>query len=251
VVFLAQQVLLGNLDVLEGDLRRVGCALAELVLLLGDGHSGRVPGDDEGGDALVALVRIGLGVDRVPTGMRAVGDEDLRPVDHVLVALLDGASAHRPDIGAGLRLGETEGGELGLLDQHPEILLLDLLGTADDHWGGREAVAHQRRADPRAAPPDLLLDQTPLQGVETGATVLLRDLGVHEPDLVRLLDDLLRPDGVPVVVPRDRADLLLREVVRQLAQVFLLVGKREVNHVKVSLSEKRANGHRRSSGPGD
>ena len=77
----------------------------------------------------------------------------------------------------------------------------------------------------------------PSRVCEPRAAVLLRDLGVHQADLVGLLDDLLRQGGVPVVLPRDRADLLLGEVVRQLAQVFLLVGEREVNHVKVSLSE--------------
>src|SRR5690606_22251780 len=48
--------------------------------------------------------------------------------------------------------------------------------------------------------------------------------------LPRLLDDLLRPRAVPVVLPGDRADLLLGEVVRHLAQVLLLVGQREIDH---------------------
>ena len=46
-----------------------------------------------------------------------------------------------------------------------------------------------------------------------------------------LLDDALRPGAVLVVLPGDGADLLLREVVRQLAQALLLVGQREVDHV--------------------
>ena len=40
----------GDLDVVEGDHRRVGGALAELVLLLVDGHAVEVTRDDEGGD---------------------------------------------------------------------------------------------------------------------------------------------------------------------------------------------------------
>ena len=178
----------------------------------------------------MALVRVGLRVDRVPAGVRAVRDEDLGAVDDVLVALLDGPGAHRADVGARLGLRQAEGGELRLLDEHSEELLLDLLRAADDHGRGGKAVAHQRRADAGAAPAELLLDQTAVEGVETGAAVLLGELGVHEADLVRLLDDLLRPGGVSVVVPRDGADLLLGEVVRQLAQVFLLVGEGEINH---------------------
>ena len=42
---------------------------------------------DEGGDAAVAGVLVGLGVDREPVGVAAVGDEALRAVDDVLVAL--------------------------------------------------------------------------------------------------------------------------------------------------------------------
>ena len=51
-----------------------------------------------------------------------------------------------------------------------------------------------------------------------------------KPDLPGLLDDLLRPGAVLVVLPGDLADLLLGEVVRQLAQILLLVGQGEVNH---------------------
>ena len=68
--------------------------------------------------------------------------------------------------------------------------------------------------------------------------VLLGDLDVHQADLVGLLDDLLRPDRVPVVIPRDGPDLLLGEVVGQLAQVFLLVGEGEVNQGSESPSER-------------
>ena len=139
----------------------------------------------------------------------------------------------------GLGLGEAERSQLRLLDQHAEELLLDLLGAAQDHRRGREAVAHQRRADARAAPAELLLDQAAVEDVQPSPAVLLGHLRVHEADLVRLLDDLLRPGGVPVVLPRDGPDLLLGEVVRQLAQVFLLVGEGEVNHVKVSLSKEQ------------
>ena len=41
---------------------------------------------------------------------------------------------------------------------------------------------------------------------------------------------VLRPGAVLVVLPGDRADLLLGEVVRHLAQVLLLVGEREIDH---------------------
>src|SRR3954469_7622114 len=55
-------------------------------------------------------------------------------------------------------------------------------------------------------------------------------MGVHQADLPGLLDDVLGPGPVLVVVPRDLADVLLREAVCELAQVLLLVGEGEVNH---------------------
>src|SRR3712207_7537883 len=45
---------------------------------------------------------------------------------------------------------------------------------------GGEAVAHQRGADARAAPADLLLDETAGQEVEARAAVLLGDVRVHQ-----------------------------------------------------------------------
>ena len=66
-------------------------------------------------DAAVAGVLVGLGVDRVVVGVAAVGDEALGAVDDVLVALLHGGGAHAGDVGAGVGLGQAEGGELGRL----------------------------------------------------------------------------------------------------------------------------------------
>ena len=56
---------------------------------------------------------------------------------------------------------------------------------------------------------------------------LLGDVRVHQADLVRLRDHVGRVRLVLVVVGRHRADLLGRELVRELAQRLLLVGQRE------------------------
>ena len=91
-------------------------------------------------------------------------------------------------------------------------------------------LAHQRGADARAAPAHLLLDQAAGEVVEARAAVLLGDVGVHQADLPGLLDDLLGPGAFLVVLPGDLADLLLGEVVGQLAEVLLLVGKGQIDH---------------------
>src|SRR5207342_602653 len=92
------------------------------------------------------------------------------------------------------------------------------------------AVGHQAGADPGAPPAHLLLDQAAGEVVETGAAVGLGDVGVHQPHLPGLVDDVLGPGAVHVVLPGHLADLFLREAVRELTQVLLLVGEGEVNH---------------------
>ncbi len=91
------------------------------------------------------------------------------------------------------------------------------------------------------APSDVWMPEQPQESsssisaaVEVGEAdpaVLLGDVGVHQPDLPGLVDDVLGPGAVLVVLPSDGTDLLLGEVVRHVAQVLLLVGEREVDHV--------------------
>ena len=50
------------------------------------------------------------------------------------------------------------------------------------------------------------------------------------PTSCALFEDRLRPAAVLVELPRDGADLSLREVVRELAEVLLLVRQREIDH---------------------
>ena len=85
VVLLAEQVPHGDLGVVEGDGRGVRSALAHLVLVPVHRDAG-VTRDHERGDAAVPGVGVGLGVDRVPVRVAAVGDERLRAVDDVCVA---------------------------------------------------------------------------------------------------------------------------------------------------------------------
>ncbi len=178
----------------------------------------------------MAGLLVGLRVDREPVGVAAVGDEALGAVDDVLVALADGGRAHAGDVGAGVGLGQAEGGELVVLGQHPEVLLLELLGAGEGERRGGEAVGADRGGDAGAAPGELLLDDRALEVAEAGPAVLLGRVAVHEAELPGLAEHVLGPRAVAVVLPGDGTDLLLGEVVRHLAQRLLLVGKREVHH---------------------
>ena len=155
VVLFAEQVSDGNLGVVEGDRRRVGRPQPHLVLVLVDGDR-VVLGHDEGRDAPVAGVLVGLGVDRVPVGVAAVGDEALRAVDHVSVAAANRGRAHARDVRAGIGLGQAEGSQLGLLGEHPQVLRLDLVRSRQAGPVWRPARWHRSSSrsprSPRRAP---------------------------------------------------------------------------------------------------
>src|SRR4051794_35935147 len=172
LVLLADEVAGVDLGLVEGDGRGVGGPLAHLVFLLVHDHR-VVLAHEEGGDAAMAGVGVGLGVDREPVGVAAVGDEALRAVDDVLVALAHGAGAHARDVGAGIGLGQAERGELRRGQQVVAVLLLDLLGGADEDRRGGQAVGAQRRLDARAAPRELLLDEATVEVGEAWTAVLL------------------------------------------------------------------------------
>ena len=177
----------------------------------------------------MAGVLVRLRVDGVEGRVAAVGDEALGAVDDPLVALADGGGAHARDVGARVRLGQAERGEHRRLGELREVAALELLGAAERERGGGEAVGGDRGGDAGAAPAELLLDQAAGEVVEPGADVGLGDVDVHETHLPRLVDDLLGPRTVAVVVPGHGANLLLGEVVGQLAEILLLVRQREVN----------------------
>ena len=111
----AEQVLDRDPAVVEHDLGGVRGADPELGLLLALAQAGGALGDDEGGLAAGAELRVDGGDDDVDVGDAAVGDEDLGPVEDPLVAVAPGGRLQALDVGAGLRLGHRVGAELDLV----------------------------------------------------------------------------------------------------------------------------------------
>jgi hypothetical protein len=154
--------------------------------------------------------------------MARVRDEHLRAVEDVLVtaALGDGLDARR--VGAGVGLGERERTEERLVEERRQPRLLLLVGTRDHHRRRPEDVRHDRDRDPRAAPGELLADEHALEGGESRAAELLGHVDVHQPELVRLLDQVGGVGLMLVVLGRLGADLLVGELARERAQLTLL-----------------------------
>ena len=142
--------------------------------------------DDEQGDARRGA-RSGsvLATRTMKSARGAVGDERLRAVDHVLVAVADRGGADAGDVGAGARLGDPEAADLLALDPGHEVALLLLLGAEQvdrrqDHVGldreahvgaARAGVAHALGADQRVVV------------VAALAAVLLREAEAEEAEL--------------------------------------------------------------------
>jgi hypothetical protein len=77
--------------------------------------------------------------------------------------------------------------------------------------------------------PAILPDQHPLEAAQAGPAVLLGDVEVHQPELMRLLDDVDRVRRVLVVLGSLRPDLLLGELTGERSELVLLVGQGERN----------------------
>ena len=94
---------------------------------LGDVEAGRSGLDHEGGDAAGAGRFAGTGEDHVEIGNAAVGDESLLAIEHVVAALGPRRGRHGGDVGAGLGLGQREGGDGGALGDARQIAALELV----------------------------------------------------------------------------------------------------------------------------
>jgi hypothetical protein len=221
----AETVLHRHPHVLEGDRGGVRRALPHLVEVPLDDDAVEVGRDGEGRQAAVPLRPVGRGEDDEPRRMARVRDEHLRAVQDVLVAAADGRRLDPRDVRPGVRLREGEGTEDRLLDERDEKAALLLVRAGDEDGRSAERVGRERRRHPGAAPGELLADQHAVEARELEATVLGRDVRVQQAELVRLGDHVGGVRRVLVVLGGPRPDLLLRELVRELAERLLLVGQ--------------------------
>src|SRR3546814_3535371 len=93
-------------DVVEEKLRRIGLVLPDLVEVAAALESFAVGLDEDDRHALPRRLYLGVGLDadEDQVGVLAVGDEGLRPVDDIMIAILLRGRAHPLKVGAGARL---------------------------------------------------------------------------------------------------------------------------------------------------
>src|SRR5439155_14011750 len=127
-----------------------------------------------GADALAPGRGVGYRKDDRDIGVLPGGDELLGAVDDPAVALAPRPGLDRGSVGAGLRLGQAEGGELVTLgERHQEALLL-LLRAVLLHCRAAQRIHADDRRGGAVAGGDLLQRQDIAAMVGAGTTIALR-----------------------------------------------------------------------------
>ena len=214
----------------ERQLGGVRAAVAELVELAGHAHAGRGRRDDDLADATRAALVGGAGEQAEPVGLDAVGDVELRPVDHPLVAVADRAGLQAGDVGAGVGLGHRDRADHLAPDRRDEVALLQLLGAEAVQRRGRHVGLHgDRHAHAGGvAAPDLLGEHHREQVVRAPAAVRGVVLEAQEAEVAELREQLVRRHPPVALPPVDvRVDLPLDERPHRLAERLVLLGERD------------------------
>ncbi len=176
-------------------------------------------------------------------GHHAVGGPQLDPVQHVVVAVRDGGGGQACRVGADVRLGEQEGGDVGAGAARQEGVLL-LLGAEDFHrlryadrlMGGEQGAdrgAGRTGQGERLVVVDLGQPEAAVLGV---------DLHAERAELLEPGDDLVGDPGV--ALDPGRVDLRLAEVAqfgeKLLAALDVVVGRERmgVDEVEAEAAEE-------------
>lgn len=169
--FLPEQSVLRNARVVENHRAGVGGTQAELVLLSPRQHTGVVLLDDERRDGAVELRK-----DDGDPGDAAVRDVALLSRENELVAIAASGGGDGLEVGAGVALGERDGGQAALVGgKHREIAALLLFAAETQQRPHREHRRADRRREARAAPRELLGDQRRRHSVHAAAAELARN----------------------------------------------------------------------------
>ena len=186
---LAEEVLLGDLDVVEAEDASGGGADAEFLLLLGDFEAGCTLLNKEGGNTLVAFGGVEVGENDEEIGLHGVCDPHFPAGDLEAGVGLSGLGGHGEGIGARDGLRQTEGCD-GAGGQLGEPLLLDDVGAVLEDDGIAEGVVYVDEDADGGIHAGELLDGNDGRGeVHAGAAKFLGDFNAHNTLLEKLLDN--------------------------------------------------------------
>ena len=211
----AQAVVGGDAHFVEREVRRVAGADAHLVPDLQLREAGRVVGHDERRDIAPARAVALAREDDRQIRDAAAGDEALRAIDHVFVAVAHRAGLDCAGVGAGVGLGQRERAEPQLAvvagAERQEALAL-LLGADHRDRGRRQPADLGAQRDAGAAPGELF-------GGDHRGDARLRGLPAQrhagQPDFGRLGRHIPGELVALVILLRDGAHLIGGEFMRR------------------------------------
>ncbi|MDT4822676.1 hypothetical protein FQZ97_558830 [compost metagenome] len=233
-VDLAQHIFLGDFAILEHQFAGVAAAHAQLVQLLRHGKALEALFHQEGGDAALMRLGIGLGVDHQGVRVGAVGDPHFGAVQHVAVAFFLGAQLHADHVGTGARLAHGQRAHVFPGDQLGQVPgLLGRRAVAVDLVHAQVGVGAVGQADRRAGAGDFLHHDHVGEIAQVGAAVFLVGRHAQHAEFAELAPEIHRELVAAVDFCGARRDLGLREIAHRVAQHVQIFAQVEVQAGKV------------------
>ena len=179
-----------------------------------------------------AAVGVGLGEDDVDLGERGVGDEDLRPVQDVGVAVAHRRAGAGRGVGPGGGLGQRERAQPAAGGHVVHVLgLLGIVAEFVNRGRGQRGVRGHDHTGGGAGARNFLQRDHVANVVRPGAAVFLRPGHAHEVHARHFRQDLLGEAVVAVDFSGHRRQLGVGELPHRAADQFLFVCQLEV-HVR-------------------
>jgi hypothetical protein len=183
------------------------------------------------------LAVVSLGPHHRDLGYRAVRDPELGAVEHVLVALLEGAGGHGARVGPVVGLGQTEAAEaLARLQPGQPLLLLRLRAVGMDRVHDEPALNGGEGAEAGVSALELLHDEPVGDVVESRAAIALEG-GPEDAHLAERLGDLQGERALSMMGGHDGHELLLHPVADGVPHHPLLLREQGLDAVVVDAAK--------------
>ena len=207
---LAEQILLGNTDIVENDLGNGACTHAHEILVAADGYALALMNiNEQANGAFCAVGSFILAVGLEEISLTGTGDKRLCAVYDETVAVKHGGRLHARCVRACAGLGKRECRALFALDPRHNIFLLLSLGTVVQDGEAHIRLAGNGFCNGAAGFGELLNGEHIVYIAAAQSAVLLGDDDAAEAQLVHFLEQRLNAEQALVDLQRVRADAFI------------------------------------------
>ncbi len=235
--FLAEQVLLGYLHVVENQFRRRGGTDTHLIVMVAKREALPALFYDKRRNAARADIRCRHRKDNVGIRLGRVGDENLATVEQPIIALVYRGSLGAARVRACVRLGQPKRANLLALAERDKIfLLLLLIAESGNRPRAQRYMGGQNHARAAVHPGQLLHRNRVTQHVKPRAAVFLGVRDPHQAHFAQLLDGFRREQVFLVHQERMGLDLSLNKRADFRTQRLMGFGCLEQHHTNTSFS---------------